>query len=221
VVLLKLPPPPGGGGGPLADRNLDPLVRLETVVNQLGRAAKEFDDACQKLDQLEANANPAGKNGRVERARYEAREAFSRWDALSDQADDLAKAIRRAQPLDSAYEKMYRAGLAELTEQFDGGPHYVLLCERVASLHARLRQIESGALDVPSIDHARMNQQLLSFINQLQKYTEAMKSEQISAEAQGVAEKILMIVEKNLATSYPELWRGVMREVRQALESAA
>jgi hypothetical protein len=204
--------------GPLADPNLDPLARLDVVLQQLARARAEWEAAVALADEVAENA-PVPEH--VERARAEVRAAFERWSPIADQADRLAKDARRARPMDGGYQKLYQHTLEDLKGQFDGGPHYDLLCERVAGLHVHLKRMETSTREYPAADHARLNQQLLSYINQLQKYTEAMKSESISKEAQGVAEKILLIVEKNLATSYPELWRGVMREVRTALESVA
>jgi hypothetical protein len=217
VPVVKFPGPEATSG-PLADPNLDPLARLEVVLHQLARARAEWESAVAETDAAEEYDAPADV---LEKARAAVRVAFERWSVVAAQADELALDARRAKPLDQDYEKVYRQTLKDLQEQFDGGPHYDLLCERVAGLHVRLKRMEASNREYPAADHARLNQQLLGYINQLQKYTESMKSESISREAQSVAEKILMIVEHHLATSYPELWHGVMREVRSALESAA
>jgi hypothetical protein len=209
---------PGDKNGLLSDPALDPNVRLKLVLEHLKRLRTEWEDACQACDALEESEVSRTD---IHRARNEVRAAYARWDEVSAQADALARDLRRAAPDANRYEQLYRLTLAELKEQFDGGPQYDLLCERAAALTARLRRMEDSAREFPAADHARLNQQLLSYINQLQKYTEAMKSETLSREAQGVAEQILMIVEKSLATTYPELWHSVMRDVRQALESAA
>jgi hypothetical protein len=202
--------------GPLADPNLDPLVRLDVVLQQLARARAEWDEAVAAAD------NAAESAEGIDKTRAAVRVAFDRWSAISDMADALAKDARRARPLDRDFEKLYQATFTELREQFaDGGPHYDLLCERVAGLHVRLKRMERSTREYPAAEHARLNHQLLSYINQLQRYTEAMKTESISREAQGVAEKLLQVVERNLATSHPELWRSVVRDVRLALESAA
>jgi hypothetical protein len=204
--------------GPLADPNLEPLERLDVVRRQLSRARAEWEAAVVAEDAAEEYDAPPEL---LDKARAEVRATYARWSTIADQADELARDARRSQPLEQSYEKAYKATLKELQEQFDGGPHYDLLCERVAGLHVRLKRMEASPHEYPAPDHARLNQQLLGYINQLQRYTEAMKTESISREAQGVAEKILLIVEKHLATSYPELWRGVMHEVRSALESVA
>lgn len=219
VPVVRFPGSNEPKSGPLADPSLDPNARLKVVLRELQRSREEWERTCAALDGLEEIDDVDHKT--LATARAMVRSSYDRWATIAAQADTLATDMRRAAPLRTEYEQLYEEKLSELKEQFDGGPHYDLLCERVAGLHTRLKMMERSTHEFPLIEHARLNQQLLSYINQLQKYTEAMKSEQISAEAQGVAEKLLMIVEKSLATSYPELWHTVMRDVRVALESAA
>lgn len=215
VVPLRGSEPPRSG--PLADPNLDLALRLSLVLQALGMARAELDEATVALQRIPTSAAPK----LLASARTAQRGAYARWHKLTADADELAERARRART-SIDFAKLYDETLAELQDEFQsGGPHYDLLCERVAGLHVRLREMEQAGRAYPPQEHARLNTQLLAYINQLQRYTEAMKTETISKEAQGVAEKILMIVEKNLATSYPELWRGVMREVRMALEQAA
>lgn len=208
--------------GPLADPNLDLAARLVLVLQALAMARAELTEAQATLAALEQDGAAEGPQGRrkIATARAAVRTAYVRWHELTKDADELAERCRRART-STDHGKLYAETLRQLREEFDGGPHYELLCERVAGLHVRLQEMEQAGRAYPPTEHARLNAQLLAYVNQLQKYTETMKSESISREAQGVAEKILMIVEKNLATSYPELWRGVMREVRLALEQAA
>jgi alkylation response protein AidB-like acyl-CoA dehydrogenase len=204
--------------GPLSDPSLDPLARLGVALQQLARARTEWEDACSVADEI-AGDGP-DRRDELEQARIIVRAAYKRWSEIGKEAEQLAAQAHRAKPADD-WQKVAEEKLRELQEQFDGGPHYDLLCERVAGLHVRLKQMEASGRDYPAAEYAYLNQQLLGYINQLQRYTEAMKTESISREAQGVAEKILQVVERNLATSHPELWRGVVRDVRQALESAA
>lgn len=184
-------------------------------------ARAELEEAQAALRALEEDGAAQGSQGKkaIAAARASVRTTYARWHKLTEDADDLAERCRRGRT-SIDYAKLYNETLRQLREEFDGGPHYELLCERVAGLHVRLKEMEGVGRAYPPQEHARLNAQLLAYVNQLQKYTETMKSESISREAQGVAEKLLMIVEKNLATSYPELWRSVMREVRLALEAA-
>ena len=213
---------PGSGprSGPLSDPALDPAAQLRAVLEELARAREEWDAACVAVDQLTEGgyATPA----ELHAARSAVRTSYARWAEVLSQANALAEEARRAEPLDKASQRLFQETLDGLKGQFaDGGPHYDLLCERVAGLHVRLKLMENAGHAYPPAEHHRTNQQLLGYINQLQKYTETMKSESISKEAQGVAEKILLIVEKSLSTSYPELWHTVMHDVRAALEQNA
>lgn len=205
--------------GLFGDPNLDPHTHLKVVLQHLARCRHDWEAACDRNDELEEQGSALEHD--LRRARADVHAAYAAWLEVAQQADTLAKDVRRGQPDSDTYERLYRVTFNDLKQQFDGGPHYDLLCERVAGLHVRLKRMEAGAREYPAIEHARLNQQLLKYIAQLQRYTEAMKSEQISAEAQDVAEKILIIVERSLSTSYPELWHVVVTDVRRALESAA
>ena len=204
----------------LDDPQLDPSHRLSLVLEALARTREEWEQCERVADDIDPVDDPAG----LEIARREVRNAYRRWFEISAQAADLAQLVRRtALEINSnaQWDRLRERILGDLKDQFEGGPHYDLLCERVAGLSVRLKQMEASGRDFSPGEHAQLNAQLLSYINQLQKYTEAMKSESISREAQTVAENILQIVEKHCAVTYPELWLNVMRDVRAALESAA
>lgn len=194
---------------------LDPAHRLQMVLKAEERAQEEWDDACR----IEADIDPVDFDT-LENARKNVRNAYRRWFEISQQAHDLAETVRKSKleapaPLD---QKL----LKSLQEQFTGGgPHYELLCERVAGLHMRLQHMEASGRDFSPQEHATLNTQLLSYINQLQKYTEAMKSETISKETQEAVEEVLRIVERHLGTTYLEVWHAVVKDVRRALEDAA
>jgi len=204
----------------LGDPALDPALRLETVLEQVHRLKEEWQEAQRIADDID----PVDMPEELGLARRAIRDAYRRWYEVSGQASALAEDVRKSSlemPHTADWDRLHAATLKDLSEQFEGGPHYQLLCERVAGLHVRLKRMESSGRDVPASEHAQLNAQLLGFINQLQKYTEAMKSESISKEAQTVAEEILQIVERHIATSQPDLWLGVMKDVRAALEAVA
>lgn len=199
---------------------LDPEYRLKHVLQAERRAKDEWDDAQYRADDIDPEDDPDG----LEQARKEIRNAYRRWFEISEQAQSLAEEVRRRTvelPTDDRYQQACASVMAPLIEQFDGGPHYRLLCERVAALTVRLQSLEHSGRDFAPSEHKALNDQLLSYINQLQKYTEAMKSETISKESQAVAEAILGIVEHHIAASQPDLWLLVMRDVRGALEGRA
>jgi hypothetical protein len=199
----------------LAAQQLDPVYRLTQVLRAEERAQEEWDEAAR----IEADIDPADYD-LIESARKNIRNAYRRWYEISQQAQDLSQQVRKSR-LESATHPDPDL-LNSLKSQFtDGGPHYDLLCERVASLHARLQHMEASGRDFTPSEHAALNNQMLTYINQLQKYTEAMKSESISRETRDAVEEVLRIVERHLGTTYLEVWHVIVKDVRHALEEPA
>lgn len=210
--------PPGPGPTIFDDPGLDPEGRLGLVLEALRRAKDEWDECCRIADDID----PEDDADLLEQARKNIRNAYRRWSEIADQAQSLSESLRRKTlelPNTAAFQTEYAALLQSLKDQFDGGPHYELLCERVAGLTVKLRQLENSGRSYAPAEHSQLNAQLLSYINQLQKYTESMKSESISRESQAVAEHILALVEKHCSATYPELYLAIMRDVRGALEA--
>jgi hypothetical protein len=200
------------------DPGLDPEQRLGLVLEALRRAKDEWDECCRLADDIDPQDQP----DELDLARKNVRNAYRRWSEIADQAQNLSESLRRKTlelPNTVVFQEEYNLLLGQLQSQFDGGPHYELLCERVAGLTVKLRQLESSGRSYSPAEHSQLNAQLLSYINQLQKYTESMKSESISRESQAVAEHILALVEKHCSSSYPELYLAIMRDVRGALET--
>lgn len=193
---------------------ISPVYRLQQVLRAEERAREEWDEAIR----TEAEVDPADWD-LLESARKNIRNAYRRWFEISQQATDLAEKVRKA-TLEPTQDN---ARLIEsLQSQFDGGgPHYNLLCERVAGLHGRLKAMEASGRDFSPSEHAVLNNQLLGYINQLQKYTESMKSESISKETREAVEEVLRIVERHLGTTYLEVWHVIVKDVRHALEESA
>ena len=214
------PPPEDPTPPVLRDAALDPASRLEVVLEQEHRLREEWQEAQRVADDID----PADQPDELGLARRAIRDAYRRWYEVSGQAASLAEEVRKRSlemPSASEWDQLHTETLEDLKGTFDGGPHYLLLCERVAGLHVRLKRMEASGRDVPASEHAQLNAQLLGYINQLQKYTEAMKSESISREAQSVAEAILQLVEKHCATTYPELYLEIVKDVRSTLEAVA
>jgi len=228
-MLLQMPVLHMNGKGPppeppeptvLQSPALAPEERLRLVLEAEERAREEWAESQRLADDIDPVEDPES----LALARRSIRDAYRRWFEVSNQAHDLAEQVRRTSLElrdDVRWGREREQILADLHEQFEGGPHYDLLAQRVAALAVRLRQMEASGRDYSAQEHSVLNAQMLGYINQLQKYTEAMKSESISREAQTVAEEILQLVEKHCAVTYPELWLGIMKDVRAALESAA
>lgn len=219
--MLDFPGRNGHAHGPfgpqppvLSAEAISPVYRLQMVLRAEERAREEWDEAIR----IEADIDPDDYDT-LENARKNLRNAYRRWFEISQQGVDLAEKVRK-----SALEPTLTNQLLidELKAQFDGGgPHYDLLCERVAGLHTRLKAMEASGRDFSPAEHATLNNQLLGFINQLQKYTESMKSESISKETRDAVEEVLRIVERHLGTTYLEVWHAVVKDVRHALEESA
>lgn len=217
--MLQLVPPPPPRPPIFDDPLLDPTARLQLVLEATKRAQDEWQESMLVADDIDPEDDP----DLLEEARKNTRNAYRRWYEVAEQAHRLAEELRRKtiEIVDTpTYTSAYDATLEELLGQFDGGPHYRLLCERVAALTTRLKQMETSGRSYSTAEHSALNGQVLSYINQLQKYTEAMKTETISRESQAVAEAILGLVEKHLAVSQPDLFNAIMRDVRAALEAA-
>lgn len=197
---------------------LDPEVRLQLVLDAEARAREEWQDAARVADDIDPVTDP----DLLENARKELRNAYRRWYEISQQAQDLGEKFRRAKlelPRTAQYEQQYQAMLEDFHQQYaEGGPQYRLLSERVAGLTIRLRQMEASGRDFNQTEYNQTNASLLSFVNQLQRFTEAQKSETVSKEAQAVAESLLAIMERHTAVTYPELWNRIVTDVRRAME---
>jgi len=214
--VLDFPSRNGHTLGPpvLQAPQLDPTYRLTQVLKAEERAQEEWDEAVR----IEADIDPEDVD-LIESARKNIRNAYRRWYEVSQQAIQLSESVRKATLEASILPDPDL--LTSLKQQFEqGGPHYELLCERVAALHSRLRHMEASGRDFSPQEHSQLNAQMLSYINQLQKYTEAMKSETISRETQEAVEEVLRIVERHLGTTYLEVWHIIVKDVRHALEES-
>lgn len=219
--MLDFPGRNGHAHGPfdpqppvLSAEAISPIYRLQMVLRAEERAREEWDEAIR----AEADIDPTDVD-LLENARKSLRNAYRRWFEISQQAVDLSERVRKSSLEPTATNTQL---IDDLKAQFDGGgPHYDLLCERVAGLHSRLRAMESSGRDFTPSEYAALNTQLLGYINQLQKYTESMKSEAISKETREAVEEVLRIVERHLGTTYLEVWHVIVKDVRRALEENA
>lgn len=223
MSVINFPPGPDPTSPPtlpeiLRNPALDPEIRLQLVLDAETRARDEWQDCARVADDIDPVTDP----DLLENARKELRNAYRRWFEISQQAQDLGEKFRRARlelPRTAQWEQQYQAMLKDFDEQYaDGGPQYRLLAERVAGLTVRLRQVETSGRDFNQAEYNQTNASLLSFVNQLQRFTEAQKSETVSKEAQAVAEVLMGIMERHVAVTYPELWQRIVTDVRRALE---
>jgi len=209
MPVINFPPGPDPTPAPslpeiLANPALDPEVRLQLVLDAESRAREEWQDCARVADDIDPVTDP----DLLENARKELRNAYRRWFEISNQAIDLGEKFRRAKlelPRTHQWETQYQEMLHDFAAQYEeGGPQYRLLCERVAGLTIRLRQMESSGRDFNQSEYNQTNASLLSFVNQLQRFTEATRTEAVSKEAQAVAEAIMAVVDRHISVTYPD-----------------
>lgn len=203
----------------LADPLLDPATRLKDILRQTERAHDEWTNAEQACDELVEGSD------KLREAQDQVRTAYRRWHALVEEAKQAEDEVRRRSleiPRTGEWAEQYAELVDELKEQYDGlGPHYDMLCENTAGLSIRLRMMEMSGRDVSSGEYVEMHKLYLGYVNQLQKYTEAMKTQSVNKLTQEVAEAIVQLFERHFGNLYPEQWKSAVVELRGMIESAA
>jgi hypothetical protein len=195
---------------------LDPAQRLQTILKELERAHLELERTRYAADELP----PGTPDDQIEDCLRKQRNAYRRWYEIQQQATQLEAETRRRQIENlQNFQLRYQQTYAELVESYgDLGPQYRLLTERLASLDARIAAMDQSQRDLSPAEIDTLNKLHLSFVNQLQRYTEATKSEVLNKQTQDVVNQILIIVEHRVSPANPQLWREVMHDVRSAVE---
>lgn len=106
--------------------------------------------------------------------------------------------------------------LAGLHESYHGkGAQYDLLCTRLASVTVMIDQLEDSPTSIDPSQYEKLVTAQTHLINQLQKFTEATKSETIRSEVQEAIVRMMVIVEHHVAPTYPQLWNTITQDVIQ------
>ena len=198
---------------------LDPTARLNTVLEELERAHLELERARYECDEIPPGTPPDV----IESLLRKQRTAYRRWFEVQQQALSLEQEARRRQLESLAhYQSRFKQTYDDLFEQYgDLGPHYRILVERAASIDARINVIEQSGRDLPLDELVELNKLHTSLINQLQRYTEATKTESLTRQTQDTINQLLVIIEHRVAPSNPTLWREIVHDVRQTVEALA
>lgn len=106
-----------------------------------------------------------------------------------------------------------------LEEYGELGPQYAILARRLAEITAKIEAMNESGRIAPE-EEARLYNLVTSITNQLQKHTEATRSESVSKEAQEMVRAVLKIVEGVVATENPQLWSRALQTVRAKVVSA-
>jgi len=201
-----------------SDPSIDPTERLKTVISEVKRAREDLDRC-----RFQADSLPSGTPDDVI-LDYErrTRNAYRRWYDAQAQAVSLeAETRRRKLESLSMYMRQYEDTRASLLDEYgDLGPQYRMLVDRMAAVDTRIKTMERSGRDVDSSEYSELHKTHLSYVNQLQKYTEAQKTESLSKQTQDTVSAMLVIIEHRLAAIHPQLWREIVGDVRKAIEAA-
>lgn len=104
-----------------------------------------------------------------------------------------------------------------LVQYGDLGPHYRILCGRLAEMVYRAEVQRGSGRDLPTTEMLGLNDAILKTINQLQKFTESTKSESLSKDRDALAVALLGVIERIVAPQAPNLWAAIVVGVQRAL----
>lgn len=167
---------------------LDDLFDTSTSMgDEQAKAAREYLKYSSEVDRIIDRINEFARQAAT---RFAEQNALPRWDERRREI---------SQDLHAAYHGK--------------GPQYDLLCQQLVSAKILLEQVEASPHNLDPSDYAKMTQVVVLLTNQLQKFTEATKSEAIRTEVQDALVKFMGIVEQVVAPSYPSLWNQLVQEV--------
>jgi hypothetical protein len=196
---------------------LDPTERLNTTLEELSRAHLELERCRYEADGIPPGTPPDA----IEAVLRKQRTAYRRWFEIQQQATTLESEARRRQ-LESLhlYKTRFQQTYDDLYAQYgDLGPHYRILVERAAAIDARINIIENSGRDLPTDELVELNKLHTSLVNQLQRYTEATKTESLTRQTQETIQQLMIIIEHRVAPSNPTLWREIVHDVRTQVEA--
>lgn len=122
----------------------------------------------------------------------------------------------------STFGKEVEEEYAKIQTHYSGlGPQYDTLCRSLATITIKLRHAYESGRDVPADEFAKMHTLQLTFVSQLQKHTETMKSESLSKESQEIINQVMLVVRDRVQNQYPQLWLEIVNAVRARVEQAA
>ena len=201
-----------------SDTAIDPTERLKTVISEVKRAKEDLDRSRYLADSL-----PSGTpDDIVQDAERRTRNAYRRWYDAQHQAVTLEQETRRRKLESlSLYLRQFEQTREELLREYgDLGPQYRMLVDRMAAVDTRIHVMERSGRDVDPGEFSELHKTHLSYVNQLQKYTEAQKSETLNKQTQDTVSAVMVIIEHRIANTNPQLWREIVGDVRKAIEAA-
>ena len=201
-----------------SDPSIDPTERLKTVISEVRRAREDLDRC-----RFQADTLPSGTpDDIIQDYERRTRNAYRRWYDAQHQAVSLEQETRRRKLESlSLYMRQYEDTRTALLQEYgDLGPQYRMLVDRMAAVDTRIKVMERSGRDVEPAEFEGLHKTHLALINQLQKYTEAQKSETLTKQTQDTVSAVMVIIEHRIANTNPQLWREIVGDVRKAIEAA-
>lgn len=191
-----------------------PGRQLQELMSRERQARDVLDDAYRRA--MDEKASPADVS------RWAT--ALEAWTRASARLREEAEALRRVELEERADRIWTRRALRleqELLREYGSlGAQYRILVRRLVSAEMRLERAEASGRMIDAAEYAELARTVRDLVAQLQKHTEATRTEAVRVEVQQAVATTLSIVERRLADR-PTLWAEVVREVRQAIEGAA
>lgn len=214
----------------LASPLLDPEDFLGQALDMLERAREDYTEARSLADSAGAVSFLPGTEEKEIREYQQdcaanVRKSFARYQEIVSVAKKAEADVRRRKleaPLAGRWAHEHVRLRKELQEQYTGlGPQYDLLCDNAAATAVMLRQLEESGGDFDMSTWKDIHELHLKYLNQLQKYTEAMKSESINRQTQEVVIEVIRVFESHFGNTYPDVWKRATGEIKALVEGAA
>ncbi len=198
-----------------AAKNLqDEALRLDKRLRDLlavqAQARDILDLSYQAAESPDSNAS--------EVARY--KKALEAWTEVSAQVEvtegKYRKAALETQNIQKWQTRFQEVSHSLLKEYGNLGPQYEILVAELARTVIKREQLDNSGREVSHEEWTKISSQIKDLTNQLQRYTEAVKTEVIKTATQDAILKTLEVVERALS-DHPHLWASVVSEVRTAV----
>jgi hypothetical protein len=226
IQASRRDPSPASLSSPL----LDPEDFLLQSLDQLERAREELVEARSVSDSAGGMSFPPGTSTEdIEKFKADCqravRQAFARYQESVNITRKAEADVRRRKleaPLQGSWAGEHVRLRTELQEQYSGlGPQYDLLCDNAAATAIMLRQLETSGGDFDMDTWKTLHELHLKYLAQLQRYTEAMKSESINRQTQEIVVEVVRVFETHFGNAYPEVWKRATGELKLLVDGAA
>jgi hypothetical protein len=204
----------------LLEGDNDDEDELRDLQTQLERATDVLDAA---YDQTQSARDPDTDKPILTKSDTEKyKMALAAWSDIKDRLNAARERIRRRRielqaPRDAIERK--EKIVAELTRQYgDLGPQYRLLVEMAASIKLRIEMMEVSGRDYTSSEFEALAKLFLNYVGQMQKYTEATKSESITKEVNEFGVVFMGFVDQ-IFGDQPTRVKELVKRMKMAIET--